>query len=361
MPSLLQRLYRTKLALIATLSTTAGLGLLGAMQWSSWAWLENPLVGAIGSTFFGTGMISIILEAFISREADQLSEARIRKVIRAESSTLRDSVLDGLATQPQLARIASTDTLDRIIDNAMTARFRHAKKATDIYASIKRQVLNATQTRRDSHAFITLTPWESGPASGLGAMFVATIRWQYLTYDLPETLRFSAVSDQQRYRELLRNPESIETWWVEPAYGLTIANPETYSLLECTIDGRPTTINHLESDDAQLFTVVNDHSGHSADGTYVTYTHRTLVRQSGHRLFIDFPATDGLRVDFTYSADCGIHQVGVVDYNSSGERARVYRSHKLVTNPTISLDLEGWIFPHSGAVFTWLLDREVRN
>lgn len=360
MSNLLERLYRTKLALIATVSTATGLGILAAAQWSGLDWLDNSLTAAIGTTLFGTGLIAIVLEAFLSGESDQLSEERLRRVIRSEAGTLRDSVLGAFAARPELPRVASPETLDRIIENALAARFNHAKKAADIYASIKRQVVNAVQTRRDAHALIILTPWDDGPQTGLSAMFVATIRWQYLTdYDLPAALRFSATSDQQRYSELLSDPATIETWFIRPLPGLTVPISDRYRLLECTIDDQRAPIAQAGSDDAQLFTVTNQHAASRPDGTYVTYTQRILAPRSGHRLFIDFPATDGLRVDFSYTAACGIQQVGVVDYNSTGERARIHHSPNAVANPTISLTHEGWIFPHSGAVFTWTLQREI--
>lgn len=203
MSNLLQRLYRTKLALLATLFITSGIALLlCAAQWDHWTWLGSRPVADVGSALFTTGMLALVLEYFDSRDADERARESMRTVISEQAPALRDAVLDGFATQPErLTRIAAPETLERVIRNCLAARINDVELATGIYIDVQQQLANATDMRRyDAHVTITLIPWKREPLSGLGSMFVVTTRWQYRAHSLPAQLRFSAVSGERTYR-----------------------------------------------------------------------------------------------------------------------------------------------------------------
>jgi hypothetical protein len=365
MPHLLQRLYRTKLSLLATIFTSTGIILLGVAQWGDWGWLDSLPASDIGSALFTTGLIAIVFEYFDSKDADERARHRIRDVFDDQVSVLRDAVIDGFAMQPErLAAVASPETLDRVIRNSLAARVGDADLARDIYANLAQQITHDADRRRyDAQVTITLTPAMQGPRTGLGSMFVVTTRWQYRASSLPALLRFSAVSDHEVYRRLVRDPASIETWFFDPTSTGAAADPSSYQLLQCTINGRPQPIEHRAGDSGHLFTVTTDQAADDASGGVdVSYTHQTLVTQHGHLLFIDFATTKGLRVNLTYTPDCGIRHVSVLDYISSTTKPRIERSPASVVNPTINIEYDdSWTFPRSGAAFVWVLDREVAS
>lgn len=161
-------------------------------------------------------------------------------------------------------------------------------------------------------------------------MFVVTTRWQYRTPSLPPLLRFSAVTDPQVYQQLTDDPASIETWLLHPS-------KDDFELLQCTINGQPQTIERRKGGNNRLFTVTPN-SVETNGYIDVTYTHRTLVSQHGHQLFIDFATTKGLRLDFTYTPECDIRHVNVLPYIASPTQPRVERSPHGIPNPSISLD-----------------------
>lgn len=349
------------MALLATVLTVSGIALLFLAQWDRWAWLTSLPVVDIGSALFTTGLVVVAFEYIDSQDADTRANQRLRTVFAEQAPVLREAVIDGLATNPNtLMQIASPQVLDRVIENCLTARLGDAQLADDVYTDLRRQVVQATGRRYDAHVSVNLTPWEKGPRTGRGSMFVATLRWDYHTRELPSVLRFYAVADHTQYRQLLRDPESAGVWLFEPTVGLDITTPDVYQLAQCTINGQPQPIEHHHRDDARLFTV--DTSGEPAgeSGDYhVSFTERTLVSQHGHLLFLDFDKpTRGLDVEFTYGG-CGIRHVSMLDFITSAQQPRVNRSPDTIPTPTISIGFDGWTFPRSGIAFTWVLDREV--
>lgn len=347
MSSLLQRLYKTKLALIATVFTTSGIAFLAVARWQVWGSIP---VGDVGSALLTTGLLALAFEYFDSQDADE----RLKAVIDTKAPVLRDSVVEGFVTRPErLTSIASPETLNTVIRNCITAQLSDPELAADLYTNLAWQISEATKPPQyDAHVTLSLAPSEHGPRTGFGSMFVVTTRWQYRTPNLPPLLRFSAVTDPQVYQQLTADPASIETWLLHPS-------KDDFELLQCTINGQPQTIARRKNGNNRLFTVTTN-SVETSGYIDVTYTHRTLVSQHGHQLFIDFSTTKGLRLDFTYTPECDIRHVNVLPYIASPTQPRVERSPHGITNPSISLDFgDAWTFPRSGVVFTWLLNREV--
>ncbi len=347
MSSLLQRLYKTKLALIATVFTASGIAFLVVAWWQVWGSIP---VGDVGSALLTTGLLALAFEYFDSRDADE----RLKAVIDIKAPVLRDSVVDGFATRPErLASIASPETLSTVIRNCITAQLSDPELAADLYANLEWQISEATKpSHYDAHVTLSLAPSGHGPRTGFGSMFVVTTRWQYRTPSLPPLLRFSAVTDPQVYQQLTADPASIETWLLHPS-------KDDFELLQCTINGRPQIIERQKGGNNRLFTVATN-SVETNGYIDVTYTHRSLVSQHGHQLFIDFATTKGLRLDFTYTPECDIRHVNVLPYIASPTQPRVERSPHGLINPSISLDFgDAWTFPRSGVVFTWLLNREL--
>src|SRR4051812_37047903 len=117
MPSLLQRLYRTKLTLIAVVLVSAGIGLMCAAEWSDWTWANRSLASDFGSAMFGTGLIAVLFDYFTSRDARQLSQESLRAVIIEHTPAIADAVIEAHAMRPDLARRLAPHALDTVIEN----------------------------------------------------------------------------------------------------------------------------------------------------------------------------------------------------------------------------------------------------
>jgi hypothetical protein len=52
--------------------------------------------------------------------------------------------------------------------------------AHDLYTDLREQLIRSPERRYDMEMSVALAPWAEEPVEGKGAMFVATIRTEYL-------------------------------------------------------------------------------------------------------------------------------------------------------------------------------------
>jgi hypothetical protein len=360
----LQRLYRTKLALLAVILTVLGVAFLVLSQQAnllaSAPWLAWLPLSEIGSTLFGSGLIVVAFNYVSEADADERANERLRKVLKEEAPAIRDAVIDGFAFAPDsLTDVASPQTLDRVVRNTLAIQLGDQAMADDLYADLRHQVATAAERLHDMRISVSLSPWRHGPATGRGSMFVATIRREYRAKPAETTRRFACTSDPDEYRELLLDPTNTEAWYFEPVAGLDAAAPEAFQLLEFTVDGRPRPTRRSKRSGGQSFAVTLDAQSGNDQEIEIAYTYRVLVQQHGHLLYLDFGAPcKGVDIDFTY-ADCGIRHVTVLDFIAGSQPTQIVRSLKDVNPPAVSVRYDGWVFPKSGLVFAWVLEREL--
>src|SRR5690242_2490790 len=115
----LDRLYKTKLQLLAVVSVFAGLAvLLVAHVARSSSWLDKLPLADIGSALFTTGLLAVAFEYIDRKDGDERANQRLRALLREEAPAIRDAVINGFAFAPSdLARVATPETLDQIIQN----------------------------------------------------------------------------------------------------------------------------------------------------------------------------------------------------------------------------------------------------
>jgi hypothetical protein len=113
------------------------------------------------------------------------------------------SSLSGMTEQVQWR---PSETRDRIVENCLRIQLGDEALAHDLYADLREQLVRTPERRYDMTMSAALAPWTGGPASGRGAMFVATIRTEYRLLPLSPVLRFTCVSDLDEYRESLQDP-----------------------------------------------------------------------------------------------------------------------------------------------------------
>lgn len=368
MPSPLQRLYKTKLALLATVLTVVGAGLLllahAADRVIGLHWLSELPVTDVGSALFTTGLISILLGYLDARDAEVRANQRLRKVLHEEAPAIRDAVIRGFAFEPaEIARVASPQVLDQLTRNALAIQFGDQELADDLYRDLQHQVADAQERASDMRVSISLAPWEDGPAHGPGSMFVATIRREYKVVPHSPVLRFSCVSDVDEYRGLLRDPATTEVWYFEALRGgLDAAAPEVFDVVQFRVDGRVRPVRRSKRQGAQTITV---HTGldEAAAPREVTiaYTLRVLVQQHGHVLYLDFgKPCKGVQMDCWYGG-CGIRHMSVLDFIASSQPTRVVRSSQAVPTPNVAVGFDGWVLPKSGVALVWVLEEELRK
>ncbi|MCP3797963.1 hypothetical protein NLX83_01700 [Allokutzneria sp. A3M-2-11 16] len=358
MRSTLDRLYKTKLQLIAILMTSLGVILLLVK--------ENLGVDApgwfldFGSALLTTGLLAVAFEYIDRKDGDERATQRLRQVLHEEAPAIRDAVLDSFAFNAKaLKDVASNDTLDRIAANALGLRLGDGDLASDIYADIRNQVVQAPERWHDVDVNVTLSPWGDGPATGRGSMFLATIRWEYRVTVAHPMLRFACVSDMAEYRELLRDPAITSVWHVDPSSTITADSPAAFELTHLTVDGQPKKIRRAQRRGGQIYSVdLGDVVGSEVT---VAYSYTVLVQRHGHLLYLDLPRpTKGVHVRLSY-AGAGIRRVNTLDYFASAEQARVEHTSTDASAKTVDVGFDGWVFPRAGVAFVWVLEEELQR
>lgn len=357
----LHRLYQTKLALLATVFTVVGLGLIVLVRWSDgfphWQWLNRLPVLDLGSALFTTGLVAVVFTYFDSQDSEERDTERLTRVIRTEAPAIRDAVIDGFAfMRDDLARVATPERLDQIITNSLALRLGDEAFAADIYTDIRDQAVRATERWYDARISVRLS---KAPERERGAvaspLFVATVTWEYRVRPRDRTRRFACVDDREDYQDLGQDPNT-SVWFANPRHGIKAGSREAFELVQFAVEGQERPIRRTERSDGQTYSVdLGKEVLASEDLVTVAYTYRTVVPVRGHLLYLELEQpTKGVDIELDYS-DCGIEYVNVVDFIASSERTRVSQSPTTVPGQRVSVGFDGWVFPRSGVAFVWVL------
>lgn len=353
----LQRLYRTKLALLATLLLFSGLGLLVFGHWlpqsADWQWLSNWPIVDIGSALFTAGLLGVALQYFDGQDSEARATQRLERILTAAAPAMRDAVIDGFAFEPaDLARVATPDTLDKIIVNGMAMRLGDATFAEEIYEDLRQQAIGIPERLYDARTSIRLS-MDRGTANGRAPMFITTVRWEFTVVPRYQTRRFVCLSDWEEYRDLEQDTVATSAWYIKPRADVDAGAKEAFELVEFTVDGEPRAIRRSVKQGSQTYSVSLGKQVDAARPVAVAYTYRTVIPIDGHllQLRVDQP-TKGLSVDLDYT-DAEVADVNVLDYITSSQRIRVSKSPLSVPKRSISIDFDGWVFPRSGIAFVW--------
>ncbi|HEX3779763.1 MAG TPA: hypothetical protein VHX38_08835 [Pseudonocardiaceae bacterium] len=366
MSSLLDQLYKTKLRFAGLVTAILGVGFLFLSQavasTPTLSWLVGWPTNELGTTLLSAGVIAVIFEYYARREADERTDQHLRHAVRQEAPAIRDAVLDSFAFNPgTLKDIASHETLDRIAANALGLRLGDSALAHDVYTDIRNQVIGAPERWHDVDVAVELTPWDGGPGSGRGSMFVATLRWEYRVVPTSPTMRFACVSDPNEYRDLLRDQATASAWYFGRSAPVDAASQDAFELVQLTVDGKARTIRRTQRHGAQLYTASLGATAMTGKPVVVAYTYRVLVQRHGHVLYLDLPRpTRGLKVQFTYGG-AGIRRVNALDFIASSEPTRIDQTPASAPTRSIDIGFDGWIFPRSGVAFIWVLEDEMKS
>jgi hypothetical protein len=362
----LDQLYKTKLRFAGLVTAILGVGFLffshAVATTPTLSWLAGWPTNELGTTLLSAGVIAVIFEYYVRKEADERTDEQLRRAIRQEAPAIRDAVLDSFAFDPAaLKGVASPETLDRIAANALGLRLDDPALAQDVYTDIRDQIIRAPERWHDVNIAVELSPWRGGTAAGREAMFVATLRWEYRVVPTSSTMRFACVSDPAEYRELLRDQAPTSVWYFDRSAPVDAASQDAFELVRLSVDGKDRTIRRTQRKGAQVYTAGLGSAATAGKPVVVSYTYRVLVQRYGHLLYLGLPRpTKGLKVQFTYG-DAGIRRVTPLDFIASRELTRIEHTPSSVSARSVDIGFDGWIFPRSGVAFVWVLEDEIKS
>lgn len=361
----LDRLYRTKLALLATLLAFSGLTLLALGHWTQgapgWQWLANWPIIDIGSGLFTTGLLGVALQYFDAQDSEVRATQRLERVLAAAAPAMRDAVIAGFAFQPDdLARVATDETLDKIIVNGLAIRLGDTSFAGEIYQDVRQQAIGIPERLHDARTTIRLSR-ETGQDSGRALMFVTTVHWEFTVVPTYQTRRFICLSERQEFRDLDQDTVATSARYIKPQPGVDAGAKEVFELVEFTVDGETRPIRRTAKPGSQTYSVnLGKDIVETAQPVAVAYTYRTITPVNGHllQLRVDQP-TKGLSVELDYS-DTDLVSVTVLDFIASSQRTRIAQTPPSLPGKVVAVDFDGWVFPRSGVAFVWSSDAFLR-
>jgi hypothetical protein len=373
MRTTLDRLYKTRLQLLAVLSTLLGVILLlvarsteGSAELS---WLAALPLTDIGSALFTTGLLAVVFEYIDRRDGDERANQRLRQVLREEAPAIRDAVINGFAFAPDdLARVATPETLDQIIQNGLAIRLGDKRFADELYVDIRDQAIRSIERWSDARINIRLSMDRSGangsavraPQPDAHERLIVTVRHEYTTIPASQTRRFASVSDRDEYRELTQEGAATFVWFTNPSSGVDAGSTEAFELVQFSVDGEERPIRRSARKGGQMYSVsVGVPETERERPVTLAFTYRLMPPAHNRWLFVDVEQpTRGLDVELDYS-DTAIAQVNMLDFIASSQKSIVTKTPPQVPGKTVGLEFDGWLLPKSGVVFVWTTEADL--
>ena len=176
MKTLHTRFHHLKMLLAGLSLSATGAALIAAGKRSTTdsGWLSYIPLTEFGSILIGAGILGIWLDHMFRQEQQALSDQRLRQILHDHAPLMRDAVLDAFAANHQdLARVATADTLDRIITNSLALRLGDEQFASEVWHDIHNQAVMAPERRHDASLNVNLSPLTDTPG-----YFAVTVRWE---------------------------------------------------------------------------------------------------------------------------------------------------------------------------------------
>jgi hypothetical protein len=337
MRDLLGQLYRTKMVLSCLILITSGTVLMVAGHqvdhFTGWSWLKSLPFGELGGILFGAGVLSVWLDHFLLREQTELDELRLRRLLHDQAPVMRDAVLEAFAAnQDDLKRVATPETLDRIISNSLALRLDDQQFASEVYADIRDQAVGASERWYDASLSIGVSnlPALRGTAGGRtphhpgGGLFAVTVRWEYTVVPRHAQRRFVCLSDRDEYVEVAAERGATSAWYLKPEPGIDAGAQEAFELVRFAVNGEERSIRRTARKNSQAYTAtVGAEHVEAGETVTIAYTYRTITPKDAHLLFFDIEQpTRDLRVDFDYT-NTDIRSVSTIDLIPSVRPTRI--------------------------------------
>lgn len=361
-----QRIVNLKLAFFAFAVAVAGVALMVLDKYLTAIDASGIItfvpISEVGGTLLVAGIVGIGLDLWIGGDRGAVIEKLVEKVmVRVMAKlapTLRDSVIQAFADNiDNLSVIATDDFLDQLARNALTLRIGDRGFATDIYEDIRDQAISSTERWHDTKISMNLSPLSMDSTSGGRVpLFVLTTRYEYTVVPSSPIRRFTAVSDDKTYRDLVEDPSETSIWYVNPATGLDGGSREAFELVQFEVNGDEQKIRRTARSGTQSYVVkIGTDLVDGAKPLNISYTYRTVLRQHGHMLHVDVEQpSKGLDVELEYG-DCGIAEMRLIPFIASSKKVRSFRMPPTVPEKTMGIGFDGWVMPKHGVIAVWTI------
>lgn len=297
MSDLPQRLYQTKLTLLAVIFAVVGIALMILAHNGPSGLFSNLPIGEIGSGLFTTGVIGVALQYLDERDAEERGSARLRRVLREEAPAIRDAVVDGFAFSPTaLTQVTSPEVLSRVVENSLAVQLADAELARAAQAQLLQAAMTPAGRYQDSRLTVRLG------LSPSARHLRAVIRREYHFIPSESALRFACVENRDEYSDLLRDPETAEVWRMRASEGLRASDEQAFRVTSVELEGDALPVRRTERKGAQVYTCRLPMAVQPAP-VHLAYELEVLLPRDEHSLYFDFGRpTNGLAIEATVAS-----------------------------------------------------------
>lgn len=189
------------------------------------------------------------------QDSEVRATERLERVLAAATPAMRDAVIAGFAFEPEdLARVATPETLDKIVTNGLAIRAGDPQFANDLYGELLKQAITSPERLSDVRISIRLS-MDRSTAVGRAPLFITTVRWEYELKPWFQTRRFVCLSDIDEFRDMAQDTTATSAWYIKPQLGADAGARESFELVSFAVDGDERPIRRTAKQGSQTYTV----------------------------------------------------------------------------------------------------------
>jgi hypothetical protein len=358
-----QRIYGLKITivllgmLILTILLFVGDGLATAHPQESWSWFRRIPWEALGSASLSVVLIAFGYEWYVRRESrESLDETLENFSDRLRAQLIQDTQRALVVNPHFMKELMSEATLDQVILAGLERKIGDAQLARESYDNLLSQLLGYDRKFTNYRCKITMNPISKSYDEAVSGLYYEAYDTQLLRTDH----WFAAVNNIEEYNRLLLDP----AWEVRcirpPTRTFPAGDERAFTFHFFRINGIDIKFEKAERNGFVGYVARRDDLAQLV-GQQVTFEYRysTKMEKTGHvYMQTVIVPTRNVAMEFDYSL-VDIGRVNVFDFFVS----RRVPSIKVTRTPddprSVGVELDDWVFPKSGALFSWVLASEM--
>jgi hypothetical protein len=175
-------------------------------------------------------------------------------------------------------------------------------------------------------------------------------------------LIFAVVNTMEDFNRLLNDPRLTVRWLSFAPAAFPSPTVDVFDVVNASVAGLPLAIARVQREGRHEITATSaDMSALIGKHVVVSYRYRAMVPKSAHVLFADIAIpTKDAKIEFDFR-DTDMAYVNVHDFFVSNRPVDLQYFPNYAEASVITVRAQDWLFPKSGAVFTWALTSETRD
>lgn len=354
---------RVEVVLISLLSISLVLFILSYLgQMHRWDWVKPLPLVALATTALSTGIIGVIYEWIIRRDAFEQLRGTISQLSRAERPVLAREVASTIVTDDTiLHHFIGTNNAERILMAALTAASGNTELADGVRRGVVDGALRADDYWENYRARIFVTDShdliESDQSIDSFFNFVVGIRYEMKLRK--SVFRFGATTSLDDLKVMMLDRAFDGSWLVAPSKPYESLDESLFSLQQIRVGGISLDLSSRSDPGRLIFAAESSQLGTLVgQRVEVEYRYRFKFDKRGHIFVVNVRVpTRRASYEFDFS-DSSIVHMNVFDFLISGSTARVRQGLDASRPRTVEVEASDWVFPGGGVAFSWVLQAE---